>query len=189
MKRKIVAVALVVLMVAAFGAFAKETKPSKQFPWMADFNKAGQINLYAAAGWYGLGFDISAGPEFIIGGFNLGGIPLEWGVAIRGLVGFGSFFGYASWIDYGAAVMASLHWGMDFGAPWKFDTYGGLGVGISGSTGSYYSAAYLGGLPIGIGPASFQGVAWHFADNFAIILDTAWTYYQWVSGIGIEMNL
>ncbi len=185
MKRKIVAVGLVILLIAAVGAFAKETKPSKQFPWMADFNQAGQINLYGSVGWYGLGFDVSAGPEFIIQGFNLGGIPLEWGVAVRGLVGFASYFGYSGFA-WGVAPMASLHWGMDFGGPWKFDWYVGAGLGISGA--SYEYLGFIGNGPY-FSFASFDGVAWHFTNNLALILDYAYVGIASVYGIGLEWSL
>ncbi len=177
MKRKIVAVVLVLLLAVAFGAFAKETKPSKQFPWMASFNQPGQVVLYAAAGFYGFGFDLLGGPEFIIGAFNLGGIPLEWGVTVKGMVGFASFLGYASWVD----------WGVDFGSPWKFDWYIGAGLGISGSTGTYYK--FLGGAGPWFGFATSDGVAWHFSDNFALIADYAYTGLVSVYGIGVKWNI
>jgi hypothetical protein len=185
--KKIMSVALVILLAASVGAFAKETKPSKTFPWMVSYNQPGQLNLYASVGWYGLGIDLSAGPEIILGAFDIAGIPLEWGVTVRGLVGFASFFGYASWVDWGVAPMASLHWGVDFGGPLKFDWWAGLGVGISGSTGTYYS--YLSSGPIGIGFASFNGGAWQFSDNFALIAEYAYTGYVSVAGVGIKMNL
>ncbi len=183
MSRKIVAVVLAVLLCAAVGVFAKETKPSKQFPWMVSYNQPGQLNFYASAGWYGWGFDVSAGPEFVIGAFDLAGIPLEWGINVRGLVGFGGVPGYTSWIDWGVAALVSLHWGVDFGGPLKFDWYAGIGPSVSGSTGSYY--------PVPFTPwfASFNGIAWHFSDNFALIGEYAYTYYASIAGIGIKMNL
>ena len=113
------------------------------------------MNLYASVGFYGLGIDLNVGPEIIIGKFDVAGIPLLWGATVRGLIGFASFFGYASWIDWGVAPMATLHWGVDLGSIWKFDWYVGLGVGISGSTGSYYT--YLNNSSIGFGFASSTG--------------------------------
>lgn len=185
MKRKIVVVvALALLLCAATGAFAFEQK-SKVYPWMASFNKTGQINLYAAIGYYYVGFDVAGGLEVILGNFDLSGIPLEWGLAARGLLGFGSFSG-ASWMDWGAAPMVTLHWGVDFGSPWRFDWYIGLGLGFYGTTGSYYS---FGGNGPFIGFASSDGLAWHFADNFSLILDYSYVGWTSVYGIGLRVDL
>jgi hypothetical protein len=183
MKRKIFVIALVLILFATLGVSAYEKK-SKTFPWMASFNGNGQLNLYAGVGFYGYGIDVSAGPEIIIANFDLGGIPLEFGVMARGIIGFSSFFGYASWIDWGVAPMASLHWGVDFGSIWKFDWYIALGLGIYGSTGTYYF-----GNAVGFGFASFDGVAWHFADKIALLLDYGYVGYVGAFGIGIKLSL
>jgi hypothetical protein len=185
MTKKIVAAVLVLMVFAALGAFAFEQK-SKTFPWMASFNKNSQINLSAAVGFYGYGIDITAGPEYIITNFDISGIPLEFGVAVRGMAGFASFLG-VSWVDWGVAPLATLHWGVDFGAPWKFDWYIGLGLGISGSSVSNAYLSYASG--IGFGFASFDGVAWHFSDNWSIITEAGYTGYIWVWGIGAQFSL
>jgi hypothetical protein len=187
MTKKIVAISLAVLLCVAVGAFAKETKPSKTYPWMASYNQPGQLNLYASVGWYGYGIELSAGPEFIIGSFDIADIPLEWGITVRGLVGFGGFLGYASWIDWGVAPMAALHWGVDLGGALKFDWYVGLGLAISGSTGTYYSWGSSGGL--NFGPASFNGVTWQFSDNIGLIAEYAYAGYVSVGGVGVKFNL
>ncbi len=185
MTKKIIAAVLVLMVFAALGAFAFEQK-SKTFPWMASFNKNSQINLSAAVGFYGYGIDITAGPEYIITNFDISGIPLEFGVAVRGMAGFASFLG-VSWVDWGVAPLATLHWGVDFGAPWKFDWYIGLGLGIAGASGGY--AGYSFGTGIGFGFASFDGVAWHFSDNLAIISEYGFTGFNSVWGIGVQLSL
>jgi hypothetical protein len=186
MLKKIGVVAVVLMLCMTMGAFAAETK-SSQFPWMASYDQPGNFNLYASVGFYGYGIDVNVGPEIIIGKFDIAGIPLSWGVTVRGLVGFASFLGYASWIDWGVAPMATLHWGVDLGSIWKFDWYIGLGVGVSGSTGSYYS--YLNSSGIGIGFASSDGVVWHFSNNFGLVVDYAYTGYVSAAGVGIQMKL
>ena len=60
MKRRLVGIiAIAVLLIAASNAFAFEQK-SKAYPWMATFNKAGQVNIYAAVGFYYYGIDVGA---------------------------------------------------------------------------------------------------------------------------------
>lgn len=184
MTKKIIVIALVLALFATLGASAYEKK-SKTFPWMASFNGNGQLNLYASVGFYGYGIDVDVGPEIIITNFDLGGIPLEFGVMVRGMIGFSSLFGYASWIDWGIAPLATLHWGVDFGSIWKFDWYIGLGLGISGSTGTYY----LGGTNIAFGFATFDGFAWQFSNNLALVLEYGWVGYVSAFGIGVRLNL
>jgi hypothetical protein len=184
-RRVVVAVVLALLLCSAVGSFAFEQK-STAYPWMASFNKTGQLNLYAAIGLYYYGFDLDAGPEFILGNFNISGVPLEWGLMARGLLGFASFGG-TSWVDYGVAPMVTLHWGTDFGGPLKFDWYVGLGLGISGSTVNYGYYSY--GSGIGLGFSSADGVAWQILENLSVILDYAYSGYFSVWGVGVRLNL
>ncbi len=182
MKRRIlVGIVLALLLCSTVGAFAA----SKPFPWLASHNKPGQLNLYGSVGFYGFGIDINAGPEIIIGQFDIGGIPLEWGVMARGLVGFSTFLGYGSWIDWAVAPAATLHWGVDFGDPWKFDWYIGLGLSISGSTGTYY----VGSGTVGFGFATFDGVAWQFSKNLAVVVEYGYTPYMSAAGVGVKLSL
>jgi hypothetical protein len=183
MKKMIVGLVLVFLVLGTFGAFAAGETKSKTYPWMASFDNPPQLNLYAAVGFYGFGVDINVGPEFVFAKFEPAGIPLELGATVRGLLGFSGFLG-VSWIDWAIAPMVTLHWGVDFGGPWKFDWYIGAGLGISGSTGTYYN--YTG---VGFGFASSDGVAWHFSNSFALIFDYAYTYYMSSAGIGIKVAL
>ncbi len=189
MRRKIVVGLVVLLMLAvAAGAFAAGETKSKTYPWMASFDNPGQLNLYGSVGFYGLGISINAGPEFMVAKFEPGGIPLELGVMARGVVGFSSFLGL-SWIDWAVPVTATLHWSVDFGSPWKFDWYIGAGLSISGSTGSYWSTYGLGTGAIGFGFASADGVAWHFSNNLALVVEYAYTPYLYAAGIGLKFAL
>ncbi len=184
-RRLVVGLALALLLISAVGAFAFEQN-SKTYPWMASFNKAGQLNLYAAVGLYALGIDVTGGVEIILGNFDISGIPLEWGLMGRGLVGFGSFAGFGSWIDWGAAPMVTLHWGTDFGKGLKFEWYGGVGLGLYGTGGTYYTFNGYGPF---FGFAGGGGIAWHFADNLSLMLDSVYVGWTGVYGIGIKFDL
>ena len=184
-RRLVIGLAVSLLLISAVGGFAFEQK-SNTYPWMASFNKAGQLNFYAAVGFYYVGYDLSAGAEIILGNFNLSGIPLEWGLEARGVLGFGSFSGYGSWIDWGAAPLVTLHWGTDFGKGLKFELYGGIGLGLYGTSGTYYSFTGYGPF---IGFAGAGGVAWHFADAFSLILDSSYVGWTGVYGIGVKIDL
>ena len=184
-KRMVLAIAAALLLFSTVGAFAFEQK-SRTYPWMASFNRTGQINLYVAAGFYYVGYDINGGPEVILGNFDISGIPLEWGIMAQGLVGFASFSGFGSWIDWGVAPMITLHWGTDFGGPLKFEWFGGLGLGLYGTGGTYYS--FTGDGPF-FGFAGMGGVAWHFANNFSLILNSAYVGWTGVYGIGLKIDI
>jgi hypothetical protein len=186
MKRRLVLVFVAVLLaVSTASAFAFEQK-SKTYPWMASFNGTGQLNIYAAVGFYYVGYDVTGGLEFILGNFNISGVPFEWGIEARGLVGFASFSGFGSWIDWGAAPLVTLHWGIDGGGLAKFDFYGGIGLGLYGTGGTYYTFTGYGPF---LGFAGAGGVAWHFANNFALILDSAYVGWTGTYGIGLKVSL
>jgi hypothetical protein len=183
MKRRIVVGLVIALMlVSTFGAFAA----SNPFPWMVSHNKPGQINVYGSVGFYGLGIDINAGPEIIFGQFDIAGIPLEWGAMVRGMVGFAGWLGY-SWIDWAVAPAVTLHWGIDLGGALKFDWYLGLGLGITGTAGSYYTG--YGSNSVGFGFATFDGVAWQFSKNIALIAEYGYTSYMSTAGVGVKFSL
>jgi len=82
--------------------------------------------------------------------------------------------------------MATLHWGVDFGSILKFDWYVGLGLAISGTTGTYYG---YGSGGIGFGFANADGVVWHFSDNLALTVEYAYAPNVSAGGIGIQFKL
>lgn len=182
-RRMVVLLAVVLILASAASAFAFEQK-SKTYPWMASYDQTGQLNIYADVGFYYVGYAIGGGPELILGNFGISGVPFEWGVMGRLLLGFASAAGQ-TWTDYGVAPMVTLHWGTDFGGGAKFELYGGLGLGIYGTSGTYYS--FTGGPFFGFAGAG--GIAWHFADHFALILDSAYVGWTGVYGIGVKINL
>jgi hypothetical protein len=182
--RRIAFIALVLLLCAGLSAFAAEKK-SKTIPWMASFNQAGQLNGYLSAGIDYWGIAGSAGAELILGEFDIADIPLSWGVMARGIIGLPIFYGYAG-IDWGAAGLATLHWGMDFGASSKFDVYAGLGAGVLGVPWSPFSVAF----------SQFAGVSWFMSDKLTLIVEDG--YFNgftalggWLSywGAGVQIKL
>ena len=186
MKKRVLLIAVfIILLCSTIGAFAYEQK-SKAYSWMASYDRTGQLNLYASLGLYYYGFDVGGGPEFILGNFDVSGIPLEWGIAVKGLVGFANFGGF-TWTDWGVGPLATLHWGIDGGGPLKFDFYFGLGLGIAGSSANYGYYPY--GSGIGVGFASADGVAWHFSENISAILDYSYFGFYSLWGIGLRFNL
>jgi len=186
MKRRVLFITLVVLFLCSTtAAFAYEQK-SKAYSWMASYDGTGQINLYAACGFYYYGIAIGGGPEFILGNFDVSGVPLEWGIAAKGLVGFANHAGF-TWTDWGIGPLVTLHWGIDAGGPLKFEWYLGLGLGISGSSTNYGYYPY--GSGVGFGFASADGVAWHFSENISAILDYSYFGYYSLFGIGLRFNL
>lgn len=186
MTRKIIVVALVVLCVG-FGAFASERK-STEIPVLASFNPAGQFNLYLTGGVSFWGLAATAGAEIIIADFK-GPVPLSLGIMGRGLIGyeFWNILYIGGGLDWGAAGLASLHLGFDFGTALKFDVYTSLGVGVLGLD-SY--------APFGIGFAEFTGVSWQVSDKFYVLVENDWIQAfalgLWgidVTTLGIELKL
>ena len=146
MKKKII-VGLVValLLVGTVGAFAEAP--------FAAHHKPKDLNLYGSVGLYGYsGLSLGVGAEWVIGKFDLGPLPFEWGVMARGVLQLPLFIG-GGWVDWGVAPLASLHTGFNFGKSLEFDVYVSLGLGIYGTTGTYY--AWSGAA--GFGFASFNG--------------------------------
>ena len=72
---------MVVLLAVSGAAFAQDV--------FASYNKPGDINLYASVGWSGW-FEVSAAAEYMVGEFNLGTLPFDWGIMARGGMEFGT---------------------------------------------------------------------------------------------------
>jgi hypothetical protein len=181
-KKLVVGLVLALMLVSVVGAFAAS---KSQFPWMTSYNKPGHINVYAAAGLYFGGFSATGGAELILGQFDIAGIPLEWGIMAQAIIGFDGFYGG---IDWGAAPLVALHWGVDWGKPWHFDWYGSVGLGIYG--GSYQNAfAFLGFPAVGFGFASYEAVVWMFSTNIGLMIEYGYIGWTSVGGVGVVLKL
>jgi hypothetical protein len=139
----------------------------------ASYNKAGQLNLYASAGYGGYStFGAAVSPELIMGAFTLGPIPLEWGLMATGVVNFLPGFGI------GAGAMATLH----MGVIWNLDFFIGAGLG----------ATILPGF--GIGLTQTAGVSYKLSSNLTVLAQDTYIGSFGASdlgvyGIGLRLNL
>jgi hypothetical protein len=169
-KRIVVALVAVLLLAGSISAFAEAP--------FASYHKPKDLNLYGSVGLYGYaGLSIGVGAEFVIGKFDLGPLPFEWGLMGRGVIQIPLFIG-GGWIDWGAAPLASLHTGFNFGKSLEFDVYVSLGLGIYGTTGTYYAWN-----AVNFGFASFNGVAWKLNPKLFLLLD--YGYIGWASNYGV----
>jgi hypothetical protein len=182
-KKIIVGLVAAMLLVGTVGAFAAGETKSTKFPWMASYDNPGQFNIYGSVGLYFPGIDINVGPEIMLTKFDAGGVPLELGVTVRGLVGFASWAGL-TWTDWSVVPMVTLHWGVDFGGLAKFSVYIGLGAGVTGTTGTY-----LGYSAVGFAFADAEGIEWHFSNNISLLFDYCYAGYVSAAGIGVKIAL
>jgi hypothetical protein len=157
-----VALLAVFLLAGALSASAQDV--------FASYNKPGNVNLYVAAGWGGawlLGAGVSA--EVIIGKFDLGPIPFQWGLMGMGL------FNFLPGFALGAGGMATLHMGL----VWNLDFFIGLGLG----------AEFLGGF--GLGLAQTAGVCYKLSNSLTLLLTDSYISYSGLGlyGVGLQLKL
>ena len=164
MKKKIIGALLVVFLLAgALSASAQDV--------FASYNKPGNVNLYVAAGWGGwwlLGAGVDA--EVVIGKFDLGPIPFQWGLMGMGLFNFLPGFGL------GAAGMATLHMGL----VWNLDFFIGLGLG----------AEIIPGF--GLGFAQTAGVCYKLSNSLTILATDCYiggSTGLGLYGVGLQLKL
>jgi len=179
MKRKILTSVMVLLLCASVGLFAAQKK-SSSVPWLASFNGPGTIDLTVTGGytWWGLG--LNAGLEFTVGQFELGPVPLSWGITAQGSAGFGVGLGIA------AAGLATLNLGFDFGKDLRFEAFLGLGPGAVIET--------WGGAGFGLGIAQYGGWTWWFSNNLGLTVEEGYVSafnwgYWYFAGIGVTLKI
>jgi hypothetical protein len=187
MKRAIFAVLILLLATGAFAEAKANTKETSQ-SWATSYNKDGQFNIYASLGW-AWGFTASVCPEYIITEFEIGEIPFDFGVAVRGAIEFydGAVLGASglTGVYWGAAPLATLHLGL---ASIPLEFYISVGVAFYGwSWSADYIGSGYGGFNFGF--ATVEGVIWHFSDMFGLILEGGYLGGAGVWGIGVEIQL
>lgn len=190
MRKRLIAAVLVVLLCAA-GAFAKE-KGRKWVPGEEPLMAPGDLAVSAGLG-YGFfwgAIDVSGGVEFMLGKFEIGdAIPLTYGVAAKA-----AYYRYSydsSWYySYlGAGGFGTLHLSIkDLGLPenWLWaenaDVYIGLGAG-------FYSYGWTGNRSFEIGLRTAGGVNYFLNDHIAINFEGGY-YGGWGGGlIGLLFKL
>ena len=183
MKNLILVIVFLVVLVSGslFGDSVLETQ----------YNEPGQINLTGVVGWHLYGLSVGAGVERIMGDIDLiPEFPMEWGLAARGIFSFYLFDNYSG-IDYGAAPLATLHKGFNFGDNLEFDFTIGIGLGLYGYS---YSWDYGFGEsnysePIKFGFASFDSISWKMDENLWLTLEYGYVGWTGVYGVGVRLVL
>ncbi|MGA2379424.1 MAG: hypothetical protein ABSG85_08965 [Spirochaetia bacterium] len=181
MRRKLVTAVIVLLLGTSVGLFAAE-KNSSTVPWLVSFDSPGTIDLTITGGytWWGLG--LNAGVEFTIGQFNLGAVPLSWGITAQGSAGFD-----AAGTGIELAGLPTLNVGFDFGKNLKFEAFLGLGLGFVLET--------WGGGGSGIGIAEYGGATWWFFNDIGLTLEDGYVYSPgwgnswYFFGIGVTLKI
>jgi hypothetical protein len=150
-------VVLVLIGVAA-GVFAQDV--------FASYNKPGDVNIYASVGWWAWP-EVNVAAEYVIGEFELGPLPFDWGIAARGGFDFG-----AGYFGFSAGVLATLHLGV---AAFPLDFYASAGV--------CYNSGYY---PFNF--ASMGGLTWWFTPSMGLLLESG--YLGWgFWGVGLEFKI
>ena len=162
MKRRIVLVA--VLVMALVGALSASAADNSNI--FASYNKPGNVNLNVAAGWGGW-LGVGAQAEFIIGKFDLGPVPFQWGLMAAGIVDI-------PYIEIGAGGMATLHMGLGV-VP--LDFYLGLGLGMD-----FYGGFYL-------GLAQTAGVSYKLSNSLTVMATDTYLAGAYLYGVGIQLKL
>ncbi|MGA2976030.1 MAG: hypothetical protein ABSF77_12035 [Spirochaetia bacterium] len=182
MKRRVLVVAVALLLCVAMGAFAAEKK-SSSIPWLVNYNAPGQSAIDLTAGWTEFGLGVEGAYNLTMGQFDIGPIPLSWGITGAADVGFTYDLGL------GAGGFATLNWGLDFGGIWRFDFRVGLGLGI----GFDFAPSWY-GSPFGLGIGDYFSSTWLFAEKMGLTLQEIYVYSFFGPGfyaytLGVEFKL
>ncbi|HET6450395.1 MAG TPA: hypothetical protein VFI08_03750 [Spirochaetia bacterium] len=180
MSRKLIGCAAVVLILASVGAFAAE-KRSSSVPYLVSSNGPGALDLTVTGGWGWWGWGVNAGAEYTVSQFELGPVPLSWGVTAQGSLGFDS-----AGIGIAAAGLATLNLGFDFGKNLRFEGFFGLGPGL-------VLEAWSGGGS-GLGIAQLAGATWWFSNSIGLTgeegyVDAFGWGGWWFAGLGVTLKL
>jgi len=179
MRKRLVGLVLVIALAAPFAAVAKETyyQPGNVVP---------SIGVGAGFGW-GLTLSAYPGVEVMLLKFKIANtVPIDIGVAAKGLFGFSTYFGY-SFVHLGVGGFGVIHWGprgMDWDVKWldNFDFWWGIGIAV---TGHIPAAYWTYGL---VNFATTAGVNYFLNDRFALTF--AGSYWGYGGGyVGILYKL
>jgi len=182
--KRITVIGLLLVVMVSGGMFADSVTE-------ANYNAKGQVNLTGVVGLNVYGLSVGAGAELIMGDLNfIPEFPMEWGLAARGLFSFYLVSGYSG-IDYGAAPLATLHKGFNFGDNLEFDFTLGLGLGLYGYSYSwdYGLGTYNYSEPIKFGFASIDSVSWKMNEKLWLTLEYSYVGWQSIYGVGVRIVL
>ena len=158
-KRVVVGFVLALLLVGTLGFSA----PQSIF---AAYNKPGNVNLDLAAG-YGGWFGAGVQAEVILGKFDIGTLPFQWGLMGAGVLD-------VPFMELGAGAMLTLHLGLSV---IPLDFFVGMGIGFD----------FFGGFFPGF--AETYGVAYKLSDSLTVLAVDTWLAGPYVYGVGIQLKL
>ena len=160
MKRRVLAIAVVMILCVTVGSFAAENK-SSTIPWWGSY---GGTDLGVGVGYAENGFGASATFDLTFGQFDIGPIPFSWGGTLGAEAGFGLGVGF------GVGAFVTLETGWDFGGIWRFEWRAGIGPAAAIDLGVYYSAGF------GIGLGQYVSSTWWFTNNFGLTVQEMYAY-------------
>jgi hypothetical protein len=183
MNRRVLAIAVVLILCVTLGTFAAEKK-SSTIPWLVAFNSAGTTDVAVGVGYSYYGFSAQADLNLTFGQFDIGPIPLSWGAAVAAGLGFGFDLGF------GAGAFVTLDTGFDFGGGLKFEWRLGIGPAVSFDIGGYYYSL----VPFGLGIGQYFSWTWWFSNNFGLTAQELYgssffgpSFYAYT--LGVELKL
>lgn len=180
MNRRLVIAVAVLLVAASVGVFAAE-KRSKDSPYLVSYNGPGTIDFTITGGWTWFGLGANAGAEFTVGQFDLGPVPLSWGIAVDGSLGLDP-----AGLGIAVSGLPTLNIGFDFGKNLRFEGFLGLGVG--------FVLESWGGGGSGLGISEYGGWTWWFANSIGLTVEQGyvsafgWGYWYY-AGIGVTLKI
>lgn len=153
------------------------------------YYKPGNVALTAdvGGGTYYTSFSLAIypGAEFLLAKYRVGDyLPLDFGVAARGRIGFDSAIGGAG-LDLGAGGFGTIHVGFrgipgDLGKILgRFDLFAGFGAVFDFVSPLYYQ---------GLGFGEFSGLNYFLTDNLAVSLSNQWWHNYFDGTIGLRLK-
>jgi hypothetical protein len=181
MKRRVFAVAVVLILCVTVGTFAAEKK-SSAIPWLVSFNSPGTTDLSVGVGYTEFGYGVQGALNLTFGQFDIGPFPLSWGATAV------AEFGFTYDMGLGAGVFLTLDWGFDFGSIWKFEFNVGVGPGITLALSGYWS------VPFGVGIGQYASWTWWFSNNLGLTVQDVYAYtfmgpdlYAYTLGVQLKL--
>jgi hypothetical protein len=179
MQKRLVALVLALALVIPFAAVADDTyyQPGNLVP---------SIGVGLGGGW---GLTVSAYPglELMVAKVKIADvIPLDFGVAVKGLIGFSTYFSY-SYVHLGVGAFGTMHWGLR-GMNWDLDFLDPVdvwwGIGLAASAHIPADTWTYGWLDF----ATVGGINYFLNDRLALMV--AGSYWGYSGGyVGILYKL
>lgn len=149
------------------------------------------------------GLDVSAGVEFMMGAFQLGDLPLTWGIAAKAnYFGWNSgYLGYEANYSYlGGGAFGTLHFTtnamkLDASMSWlnRFDYFVGVGLGFFSysypDSYDYVNNKYINKTSFSLGFRGTAGLNYFVTENLAITAEGGYYGYGGGGLLGVLFKL